>query len=62
MIIQGIVLALTNFTIFGSTTTIIQVRIAAGFIGFGYRCINPTANTFIVKVYPIERRRAATAI
>lgn len=61
VIIPGIILVLIGFSVLGFTTTLTQVMIAAGFIGFGYGCINPTMNAFIMKVCPIERRGAATA-
>ena len=43
------------------TTTLTQILFAAGFFGFGYGCINPTMNAFIMKVCPINRRGAANA-
>ena len=54
-------LVLIGMSLLAFTTTLIQVIIAAGFIGFGYGCINPTMNAFIMKVSPVKRRGAANA-
>jgi len=61
VILPGIILVLVGLAILAFTATLMQVLIAAGFIGFGYGCINPTMNAFILKVCPIERRGSANA-
>ncbi len=61
VIIPGIILVALGMLILSFTTTLTLLLVAAGVIGLGYGCINPTVNAFIMKVSPIERRGAANA-
>lgn len=57
----GICLVIIGTGILAFSSTLTHVLIAAGFIGLGYGCINPTVNAFIIKVCPVERRGSANA-
>lgn len=61
VMVPGMVLIVIGVSILGITANLMQVLIAAGFIGLGYGCVNPTMNAFIMKVSPLERRGAANA-
>lgn len=61
VIFPGIILVLGGLVVLFFTTTLMQVLVAGGLIGFGYGCINPTMNAFILKVSPVDRRGSANA-
>jgi len=61
VMVPGMALIVVGVSILGISTNLMEVLIAAGFIGLGYGCVNPTMNAFIMKVSPLDRRGAANA-
>jgi len=61
IVIPGIILVFIGIIMLAFSHTLTLVLIAAGFIGFGYGCVNPTINAYIIKVSPLNRRGAANA-
>lgn len=61
VIVPGIVMVTVATAILAFANSLTPILIAAGFIGLGYGCINPTMNAFIMKVSPIDRRGSANA-
>ena len=61
VIVPGIILVTIATGVMAFANTLTPILIAAGFVGLGYGCINPTMNAFIMKVSPLERRGSANA-
>ncbi len=61
VIIPGIIMVISAVLLLSFTKTITELVIAGGIIGFGYGCVNPTINAFIIKISPLSRRGAANA-
>lgn len=60
-ILPGMILVFIGIAVLAFSDSLTPILIAGGFFGFGYGCINPTMNAFIMKVCPINRRGAANA-